>query len=263
MDLGLFEVARRKEVVEIPLVADLHRVLLAEGVRPGEQRVLDVVENAGNLRHERLPFQRGALGVRLVPTPEEHGVLLDLPGADLDPQRNPFFDPLPAPSPADLARVDLDDKTPAVVGPGSELPGQSIRVGHHRLAFVLLLEYRQQHDVGRGRARRHDDAVVIAVGHDHAADQPGGGAPRGGPGILLLLVGRLELDLGGAGEILPEKVGRPGLERLAVLHHGLDAQGIHRPGKALGSGLGALDDRHRQDLLRKPRINVEHQPGPL
>jgi hypothetical protein len=52
---------------------------------------------------------------------------------------------------------------------------------------------------------------------------------------------RLKPDVAGPGEILPEEMRRAGLERLAVLHHRLDAQGVHRPGEPFLGGFVARE----------------------
>ncbi len=73
----------------------------------------------------------------------------------------------------------------------------------------------------------------------------------------------MELDFGGPREVLAQKMGGPGLKRLAILHHGLDAKGVHRPWKTLGRGLAAFEDRYRQILLGQAGIDVEHHDGAL
>jgi len=74
--------------------------------------------------------------------------------------------------------------------------------------------------------RRHpgwqDQAVVVAVRHDQAADHPRRHPPRRRPGVLQGLVAALELNLERLGEVLPEVVRRAGLQRAAVAHQRLD-----------------------------------------
>ena len=68
----------------------------------------------------------------------------------------------------------------------------------------------------------------------------------------------LELDVAGACEVLPEEVRGAGLERFAVLHHGLDAKGVLGPGEAFAVGLAAFDDGHGHVVLGEVGVNVEH-----
>ncbi len=78
---------------------------------------------------------------------------------------------------------------------------------------------------------------------------------------MLGLAGRrLEGAVEGAGEVLPEEVGRARLERLAVLHERLDAVRVHGPREALGRRLDALQDRHRHPVLGEAGVDVEHRP---
>ena len=50
-----------------------------------------------------------------------------------------------------------------------------------------------------------------------------------------LFFARQEFDAAGLGKILPEEMRRAGLDRLAILHHRLDAERLHRAGEALAS----------------------------
>ena len=54
-----------------------------------------------------------------------------------------------------------------------------------------------------------------------------------------------------------------GLESLAVLHHGLDAEGIQRAGEALVGTLVPLEDGHGHVLFGKLGIDLEHAAGLL
>ena len=53
-------------------------------------------------------------------------------------------------------------------------------------------------------------------------------------------------------------MGRTGLERLAILHHRLYAQGIYSAGKSLGCALSSGDDRHSQVIFGKCLVYVQH-----
>ena len=70
------------------------------------------------------------------------------------------------------------------------------------------------------------------VRHDERADHARAHAPARRPAELLLAVACLELDPARARKILPEKMRRAGLDRLPVLHHGFDAEGLDRAGKS-------------------------------
>ncbi len=53
---------------------------------------------------------------------------------------------------------------------------------------LLVLGYRDDHHLRRGDPGRQDQAIVVAVGHDDAADHPGGNAPAGLVGVMGLVV---------------------------------------------------------------------------
>jgi hypothetical protein len=58
--------------------------------------------------------------------------------------------------------------------------------------------------------------------HDNRADHTGAHSPTGGPAEFLLPFAILKLNAAGAREILTEKMGSTGLDRLPVLHHCLN-----------------------------------------
>ena len=80
----------------------------------------------------------------------------------------------------------------------------------------------------RRDARRQNNAVVVAVRHDHCAHHASSHAPARGPAKLLFALARLELDPAGASEVLPEEMRCASLDRLAVLHHRFEREGFHR-----------------------------------
>ena len=61
------------------------------------------------------------------------------------------------------------------------------------------------------------------------------------------------------GEILAEEMGRPGLKRFAILHHGLDGVSHIGTGESFASGLFAFDHRHRHDVFSKIRVHIQHR----
>ena len=130
--------------------------------------------------------------------------------------------------------------------------------GQHRGALLRLAPDRHHHGLHRGDARRQLQAVVVAVGQDHAADQPRGDAPRGLPDVLaralLVLVGDVE-DLR---EVLAEVVRGAGLQRVAVLHQRLDRVRHLGAGELLRIALRPRVDRHGQLGLDEVPVDLEH-----
>ena len=53
----------------------------------------------------------------------------------------------------------------------AQVAPQAIAIFHDGRAFVVVAENRVDHDVLGSQARRQDQAVVIAVGHDQAANE--------------------------------------------------------------------------------------------
>ena len=80
-------------------------------------------------------------------------------------------------------------------------------------------------------ARRQDQAVVVAVHHDHGSDNARAHAPTSGPTEFLFAIACLELNPARARKILPEKMRRAGLDRFSILHHRFDAKVWTAPGK--------------------------------
>ena len=74
------------------------------------------------------------------------------------------------------------------------------------------------------------------------------------PGLVL------ELDVERLGEVLAQEMARARLQGLAVLHHRLDAQRVHRSGKLLALALGPRQHRHGHPFLGEGAIDVEHPP---
>ena len=125
------------------------------------------------------------------------------------------------------------------------------------LGGVVLINRHDDH-VLRGEAGRSDEAVVIGMRHDHAADEAGRDAPRSGVRILLRGVLVLETDIAGLSEVLTEVVRRSSLEGLTVLHHGLNTEGVDGTREALAFGLAALNHGHRHVVFREVSIDLEH-----
>ena len=127
----------------------------------------------------------------------------------------------------------------------------------------LVLGHRHHDHLDGGDARGQNQAAVVPVGHDDAADNAGGHAPGGLEGVLLLvvLVGEGNIEL--TGKTVAEEVAGAGLKRLLIVHHALDGVGVHRTGKLLLVGLIAPDHRHGKIVLAKIRIHLKLVQGLL
>ena len=185
-----------------------------------------------------------------------------------------------------VARADLDDDGCALAHPvptlGGRLAGLGVEqhtdaftqrclprksgtdllaIGDQLGIFRRLAQHRDDDDLLRGDGRRHAQAVIVAVGHDHPADQPRRNAPAGGVAELLGAFAILILDAGGMGEIGAEVMRGPRLQRLAVLHHRLDRPCFDRAGETLVLGLLARDHGERQIILGASAVHFERAVG--
>ena len=145
----------------------------------------------------------------------------------------------------------------------AELVDDGLHLGRDGVELLLAAVDRDDDHLDRGDMRRQHEAVVVGVGHDEGADEAGAHTPGRGPDILGLVVLVEEGDAEALGKVLSEEVGRAALQRLAVLHHGLDGVGVEGAGEALRLALHALDDGDGEPLLAKVRIDVEHLLGLL
>src|SRR5580658_281852 len=96
------------------------------------------------------------------------------------------------------------------------------------------------------------------MSHDQGADEPGRAAPGGGEDVTERSVLVLELDAGGAGEILAEEMRGPGLERPAILHHRLDGVSLVGTGKTLAGSLRPRDHGDAHVAFDHPAIDAQH-----
>ena len=133
------------------------------------------------------------------------------------------------------------------------MPAPVRRLGQRRrgrgdLGGLLAAADRDDDHLVRREAGRQDQALVVAVGHDHGADHPGGHAEGGGVrvGELAVLAGVLDVER--PGEVRAQVVRRAGLQGPAVAHHGLDGERADRAREPLARRLLALDDRHGGQL---------------
>ena len=126
-----------------------------------------------------------------------------------------------------------------------------------RLILLIVAEHRHDDDLVRRDARRTAQPVVVAVGHDDAADHPRRHAPAGRVAQAVAAVPILVTDARGIGEAGAEIMRGAGLQRLAVLHHRLDRIGRDGSREALILGLFAGNDGHREHILGKGAVHFE------
>ena len=112
--------------------------------------------------------------------------------------------------------------------------------------------------MGGGDAGWQNDAVIIRVHHNERSNETGADAPAGGPRMRELAVASLKFDARGLGEVLPEEVGGAGLDRLAVLHHCLDAIGANGTREPLTLAFLAGEHGQREPIAGEGFIHAEH-----
>ena len=122
----------------------------------------------------------------------------------------------------------------------------------------LVAQHRHDDDLARRDRRRQAQSIVVAVRHDHAADQPRRHAPARRVAIGELSLRVLELDVLRFGKVRAEIMRGAGLQRLAVLHHGFDGVGVVGAGEALVGRLLARDHRHGEHVFGELAIDLEH-----
>ena len=72
----------------------------------------------------------------------------------------------------DITRVDLDLNMASGVGDPAKVRRELVAEVEHRLRGFRLVGDGNDHNMRRREPRRKNHAVVIGVGHDHAADEP-------------------------------------------------------------------------------------------
>ena len=169
---------------------------------------------------------------------DAHGHALDFPFVELKASSEVFA----------LVDFEADRTLPAC---GDALDGV-----HHEGFLGVVFVDGDDDDLDGGQSRRHNQAVVVAVGHDEGADEAGADAPAGGPGVLdgVGLVG--ERNIKCLGEVLAQVVGRAGLQGAAVLHHGFDAVGAQGAGELLAVGFEAAQDGQGHFFFDEVGIDV-------
>src|SRR5437588_390028 len=94
--------------------------------------------------------------------------------------------------------------------------------------------------------------------HHQAPDHPGRDAPGRVPHVFQAPRRRLVLHGERLGEVLPQVVRRPRLERLVVLHQRLQRVRAQRARELLALRLQPGDHRHRHPLLLERAVHAEH-----
>jgi hypothetical protein len=228
-------------------------VLVPERSRPLEQRTLDVVEQAAECG--RQAAHRDALLLARVSARHQHRGFLDVLRSDFDPERHapelPLGELPPRPLVAFIERHADSGRRQIALNLAS--------ARQHGLAPVLPAD-RHDDDLIGGDARRQDQAAVVAVRHDHAADETGRYAPGCAPDVLERFIARLKRDVERLREVLAEVVRRAGLQGAAVAHQRFDRIGAKRARELLALALDPFDDRHGQHRFRDAGVQVEdHQ----
>ena len=124
-----------------------------------------------------------------------------------------------------------------------------------------MLGHGDDHGLNGGHAGRQDQAPVVAVGHDDAADHAGGNAPAGLVGMVEDVVLAGKGDVKRLGKAVAEIVGGARLQRLAVVHHALHGIGLLGAVEFLLIGLLPLHHGHGQHVFHEVGIDVQHPLG--
>jgi hypothetical protein len=82
---------------------------------------------------------------------------------------------------------------------------ERLAIRHDLRILGLVAQHRHDHDLPRRDARRHAQAVIVAMHHDQPADHPGRHAPAGGLGELELACRVLEADVLRLAKLVPRK----------------------------------------------------------
>jgi len=179
----------------------------------------------------------------------------DVTRADLDTYRYALLLPLGI-LPAGTHLVSIVDDDPA--GDRLERCRQLVRdLAGGALLFIVLPD-RHDDRLGAGDTRRQYQSVVVTVAHDHAADDARRHTPARRPDVVHRTFTILKGHVEGAGEVLAQVVAGSRLQRLVVLHHRLDAEGLDRAGKPLVLRLDTGDHRHGEHLFGEPAVDFEH-----
>ena len=245
-------------LLEFSIIRWLVRIGLAKRQRAIEQRLLNFNQQRAHrsrdpvLVDERLPFFP-----RTVASRQHHRILRHILRAQFHPQRNAAHFPV----------VKLESRAGAFalvelhpnVGV-HELRAQAPRALHHAGFFFVRFINRHDHNLDGRQPRRKNQTLVVTVHHDDRAHETRRKPPRSGPAEFLH-PGLVQIfNFESLGEILPQIMRRPGLQRLAVAHHRFDRVRSVRPGESLGVRFFAGDHRHRRFFHREIGVDVQHLP---
>ena len=109
--------------------------------------------------------------------------------------------------------------------------------------------------------RRKYQSVVVGVGHDQGTHQTGRYPPGSSPYVFQLVFLVDELHVERFGKVLPKEVRCTALQRLSVLHHGLDGVGVEGTGESFVGRLHTFDDGNSHVLLGEVAVDVQHSYG--
>ena len=200
------------------------------------------------------PVQGRAHLLAGVPAGNDALALLHVLGADLHPEGHALhliLGELPAGGVVGIVHPGADAR---LLQPVPEGRGGVQHAG-------LVRRHGDDHRLDGSHPGGQDQAVVVSVGHDDAADHPGGHAPAGLVGIVELVVLSGVGDVEGFGEAVAEVVAGARLEGLVVVHHALHGVGFLRAVELLLLRLPAPEHGHGQEVLHKVRVDVQHPHG--
>jgi len=173
MNFRLFLILRRKISVKLVLVLNFLSMGLSEIQRVFIKLLLDFIQGSGYVLDKFVSINGRFISVAFIPSPHEYRIVGNISGADFHPNRNPFFDPVPAPGASDFPGVDLNLNPPMMIIGVSQFPGQGFGKRHYLGSVVRASENGYQHNMGRSDFWRQNNTVIITVGHDESADQSG------------------------------------------------------------------------------------------
>src|SRR5207249_3567895 len=114
----------------------------------------------------------------------------------------------------------------------------------HRAPCFFLWRDRQYHDLRWRDARRQDKTIVVSVRHHQRAEETRAHAPAGRPPEFLFAFAVLKLNPARTRKILAKKMRGTGLDRLSVLYHRFNRQGLHRARKTFALRFFAAENRN-------------------
>ena len=103
-----------------------------------------------------------------------------------------------------------------------------------------------------------DQALVVAVSHNHSPNQASGYPEGASVRVNMLVIGIEVTDVESLRKLSPHVVGSPGLNSFTVLHHSFNGEGANCPSKALRRCFLTVYHWHRQDTFHDFLIDLEH-----